>query len=78
MGRANSSNNLWRTFAFNGQFVNPSGANGTAPYNTTVAGVFDIVALGYRYVPPLVSCGRTIAGGHQGDQPGEAVAIGEL
>ncbi|MEP7030221.1 MAG: tyrosinase family protein, partial [Pseudolabrys sp.] len=55
MGRVNSSDNLWRTFAFNGQFVNPSGANSTTAYNTTVAGVLDIGALGYRYTLPLVS-----------------------
>ncbi|MDO8877952.1 MAG: tyrosinase family protein [Pseudolabrys sp.] len=54
LGRANSSNNLWRTFAFNGQFVNPSGASGTTPYNTTVAGVVNILDLGYRYDAPPV------------------------
>lgn len=53
LGHANTSDNLWRTFAFNGQFVNPSGASGTTPYNTTVAGVLNIVSLGYRYVAPL-------------------------
>jgi len=53
LGRANSSDNLWRTFTFgNNQFVNPSGANGTTPYNPTVAGVLDILALGYRYTLP--------------------------
>lgn len=53
LGHANTTNNLWRTFAFNGQFVNPSGAAGTTPYNTNVAGVLSITALGYRYVVPL-------------------------
>jgi len=53
LGRSNTSDNLWRTFAFNGQFVDPSGANGTTPYNTAVSGVLNIVALGYRYTLPI-------------------------
>jgi tyrosinase len=53
MGRANTGDSLWRTFAFNGQFVNPSGASGTTPYNTTVTGVLDILSLRYRYTLPL-------------------------
>ncbi|MBI3705139.1 MAG: tyrosinase family protein [Rhizobiales bacterium] len=55
LGRANTTNNLWRTFAFNGNFVLPSGANGTTPYNPTVASVLSILALEYRYDSPLVA-----------------------
>lgn len=54
LGRANTSDNLWRTYPFNGQFVNPSGTSGTTPYNTTVAGVLNIVSLGYRYTNPFL------------------------
>jgi tyrosinase len=53
LGRANTNDPLWRTYAFNGQFVNPAGGSGTTPYNTTVAGVLDIVSLGYRYTLPI-------------------------
>ncbi|MBS0533044.1 MAG: tyrosinase family protein [Proteobacteria bacterium] len=53
IGRSNSQENIWRSFAFNNQFVVPSGA-GTQPWNTTVASVLDILALGYRYTLPLL------------------------
>jgi tyrosinase len=53
MGRANTANPLWRTFAFNGQFVNPAGAAGTTPFNVAVSGLLNINALGYRYVLPI-------------------------
>jgi tyrosinase len=49
MGRANSGDALWRNFAFNGQFVTPSGPS-TAPFNVAVNGLLNIGALGYRYV----------------------------
>ena len=52
MGRANTSNPLWRNFPFNNQFSVPSGS-GTAPFNVAVSGLLNIQALGYRYVPPL-------------------------
>jgi tyrosinase len=53
LGRANTSDALWRTFSFSGQFVNPSGASGTTPYNPSVTGVLDILSLGYRYTLPI-------------------------
>jgi tyrosinase len=61
LGRANSSDPLWRTFAYNGQFANPSGASGTTPYNPTVAGLLNIADLGYRYTLPLFSLSVTQA-----------------
>jgi tyrosinase len=51
LGRTNSSDPLWTTFPFEGQFVNPSAA-GTEPYDPAVSGLLDINALGYRYVVP--------------------------
>lgn len=50
MGRANTTNTLWHNFAFNNQFVVPSGT-GTAPYNVAVNGLLRINALGYTYTP---------------------------
>jgi tyrosinase len=44
---------MWRSFAFNNQFVVPSGT-GTQTWNTTVSGVLDILALGYRYTLPFL------------------------
>ena len=52
MGRANTSNALWRNFHFNNQFRVPSG-NTTAPYNVAVSGLLNIQQLGYRYVFPI-------------------------
>ena len=53
LGRSNSSNPFWLNFAFNGHFVNPSGASGTTPFNVNVSGLSNIDALGYRYVEPV-------------------------
>jgi tyrosinase len=50
-GRTNTRNSLWRNFAFNGQFVTPSGTS-TAPFNIPVSGLQNIESLGYNYVPP--------------------------
>lgn len=55
MGRSNSSSALWRNFAFNGQFVNPSGAAGTTPFNVNVSGLLNINTFGYRYVLPFLA-----------------------
>jgi tyrosinase len=52
LGRANTSSTLWRNFAFNGQFVTPSGASGTTPFNVVVSGLLNINSLGYQYVVP--------------------------
>jgi len=52
LGRANTSNVLWRNFPFNNQFSVPSG-NTTAPYNVAVSGLLNIQQLGYRYVIPI-------------------------
>ena len=52
LGRANTSNALWRNFQFNNQFRVPSG-NTTAPYNVAVSGLLNIQQLGYRYVFPI-------------------------
>jgi tyrosinase len=52
LGRANTTNTLWRNFAFNGQFFNPSGASGTTPFNVAVSGLLNINSLGYQYVVP--------------------------
>ena len=52
LGRANTSNALWRNFPFNNQFRVPSG-NTTAPYNVAVSGLLNIQQLGYRYVIPI-------------------------
>ncbi len=52
LGRANTSNALWRNFAFNNQFRVPSG-NTTVPFNVTVSGLLNIQALSYRYVNPI-------------------------
>lgn len=54
MGRANTSDPLWRNFPFNNQFVVPSG-NGTAPFNVMPSALLNIEQLGYRYVRPLFS-----------------------
>ena len=80
MGRANTSDNLWRSFAFSGQFVNPSGANGTTPYNTTVSGVLDIVALGYRYTLPLfqVASPLLVAKFINPGDPVERIPLGDI
>ena len=47
-GRTNTTDPLWATYPFNGQFVNPQG-NGTIPYNVGVSDVLDHTALGYTY-----------------------------
>ena len=73
LGRANTSDNLWRTFAFNGQFFNPSGANGTTAYNTTVAAVLDILSLGYRYTLPRFNVAVTVALLNKFINPGDPV-----
>ena len=52
-GRANTNNSLWRNFAFNSQFVTPSGS-GSAPFNIAVSGLLNIGTLGYQYVPPAL------------------------
>jgi tyrosinase len=52
-GRTNTSNTLWRNFAFNGHFVTPSGTTST-PFNVAVSGLLNIGGLGYRYVAPAV------------------------
>src|SRR5262245_7212916 len=52
LGRANTSNALWRNFAFNNQFRVPSG-NTTTPFNVAVTGLLSIQQLGYRYVSPI-------------------------
>ncbi len=52
MGRANTNDPLWRNFAFNNQFVVPSG-NASAPFNTPVSGLLNIQQLGYRYTLPI-------------------------
>jgi len=54
MGRSNTSNSLWRNFAFNNQFFVPQAA-GTTPFNVVVSGMLNIQALGYRYVPPVLT-----------------------
>lgn len=54
MGRTNTSNPLWRNFQFTNQFVVPSG-NTHAPFNIGVTGLLNINALGYRYVPPVLT-----------------------
>jgi tyrosinase len=54
-GRTNTASTLWRNFAFNGHFVNPSGASGTTPFNVAVSGLLNIETLGYRYIPPLLA-----------------------
>ena len=60
MGRANSANSLWRNFAFNGQFVVPSGA-GTVPFDRRVSQLLNPTTLGYRYVPLIVPFGTAAA-----------------
>lgn len=50
MGRANTSNALWRNFRFDKQFVVPSGS-GTTAYNVAVNELLNINALGYTYTP---------------------------
>jgi tyrosinase len=54
LGRVNTTNSLWRNFAFNGNFVLPSAA-GTMPYNPNVTSVLSILELGYRYDAPLMA-----------------------
>jgi tyrosinase len=57
LGRSNPNDTLWRTFAFNGQFVNPSGASGTTPFTVNVSSLLNISTLGYRYVLPFLARG---------------------
>jgi tyrosinase len=59
MGRSNTSNTLWRNFAFNNQFRVPSGSS-TAPFNVAVSGLLSIQALGYRYVNPIFFPGQLL------------------
>lgn len=59
LGRLNTSNTLWRNFAFNNQFVVPQGA-GSAPFNVAISGLQNIQALGYRYVPPTLQLAQSL------------------
>jgi tyrosinase len=55
MGRSNASQILWREFAFTGQFVNPSGASETTPFDVNVSSLLDLNTLGYQYVLPFLA-----------------------
>ena len=55
MEQSNPSTTLWLDFAFNGQFVNPSGASGTTPFNVNVSSLLNINVLGYQYVSPFLA-----------------------
>jgi tyrosinase len=47
-GRTNTTDPLWATYSFNGQFQVPQG-NGMTAYNVGVSDVLDHMALGYTY-----------------------------
>ena len=61
LGRANTSNVLWRNFPFNNQFSVPSG-NATAPYNVAVSGLLNIqqarLSLRNSDLSPVAAAGR--------------------
>ena len=59
-GRTNTTDPLWATYPFNGQFVTPQGPNGTTAYNVSVSDVLDHTALGYTY-PDLPSAAQSVA-----------------